>query len=322
MHIFLFGTGYSAQYFVEALRQNPAANIRSVTGTIRRPEQAEALRNIGINPVFFDAEQGLNAQLLDELSQATHIVSSVAPLTGGAVSEKVEAGFSSETASKKTSEDTDPILRLMPEGLLHYAPQARFISYLSTIGVYGDYQGAWVDENSELKPLSARSAARVTAEKEWLAQVENTDIACAVLRISGIYGPSFQGQARNALASIKQGRAHRLIKKDHVFNRIHVEDIGGTLAHLSVNNLGGIYNLADDEPAAAHEIIAHAAGLLGVTPPPAIDYETAELSPMARSFYQECKRASNAALKATGYQLRYPNYRAGLQKLYQSGEGL
>lgn len=303
MHIFLFGTGYSAQYFVEALRQNPAANIRSVTGTIRRPEQAEALRNIGINPVFFDAEQGLNAQLLDELNQATHIVSSVAPLTGSA-------------------EETDPILRLMPEGLLHYAPQARFISYLSTIGVYGDYQGAWVDENSELKPLSARSAARVTAEKEWLAQVENTDIACAILRISGIYGPSFQGQARNALASIKHGRAHRLIKKDHVFNRIHVEDIGGALAHLSVNNLSGIYNLADDEPAAAHEIIAHAADLLGITPPPAIDYETAELSPMARSFYQECKRASNAALKATGYQLRYPNYRAGLQKLYQSGEGL
>ncbi|RBO93440.1 NAD-dependent epimerase/dehydratase family protein [Pseudochrobactrum asaccharolyticum] len=303
MHIFLFGTGYSAHYFVEALRQNPAANIRSVTGTIRRPEQAEALRNIGINPVFFDAEQGLNAQLLDELSQATHIVSSVAPLTGSA-------------------EDTDPILRLMPEGLLHYAPQARFISYLSTIGVYGDYRGAWVDESSELKPLSARSAARVTAEKEWLAQVENTDIACAILRISGIYGPSFQGQARNALASIKQGRAHRLIKKDHVFNRIHVEDIGGALAHLSVNNLGGIYNLADDEPAAAHEIIAYAAGLLGVTPPPAIDYETAELSPMARSFYQECKRASNAALKATGYQLRYPNYRAGLQKLHQSGEGV
>ncbi|MBX8801603.1 NAD-dependent epimerase/dehydratase family protein [Ochrobactrum sp. MR28] len=303
MHIFLFGTGYSAQYFVEALRQNPAANIRSVTGTIRRPEQAEALRRIGINPVFFDAEQGLNAQLLDELSQATHIVSSVAPLTGSA-------------------EDTDPILRLMPEDLLHYAPQARFISYLSTIGVYGDYQGAWVDESSELKPLSGRSAARVTAEKEWLAQIENTDIACAILRIAGIYGPSFQGQARNALASIKQGHAHRLIKKDHVFNRIHVEDIGGALAHLSVNNLGGIYNLADDEPAAAHEIIAHAAGLLGVTPPPAIDYETAELSPMARSFYQECKRASNAALKATGYQLRYPDYRAGLQKLHQSGEGV
>lgn len=303
MHIFLFGAGYSAHYFVEALRQNPAANIRSVTGTIRRPEQAETLREAGINPVFFDAEQGLNAQLLDELRQATHIVSSVAPLTGSA-------------------EETDPILRLMPEGLLHYAPHARFISYLSTIGVYGDYQGAWVNENSELKPLSARSAARVTAEKEWLAQVENTDIACAILRISGIYGPSFQGQARNALASIKQGRAHRLIKKDHVFNRIHVEDIGGALAHLSINTLGGIYNLADDEPAAAHEIISYAADLLGVTPPPAINYETAELTPMARSFYQECKRASNAALKATGYTLRYPNYRTGLQKLHQNGEGI
>ncbi len=301
MHIFLFGTGYSAHYFVQALRQNPAAHIRSITGTIRRPEQADTLRNNGINPVFFDAEQGLSAQLLDELGQATHIVSSIAPLTGSA-------------------EDTDPILRLMPEGLQHYAPQARFISYLSTIGVYGDYQGAWVDETSELKPLSARSAARVTAENEWRAQAENTDIACAILRIAGIYGPVFQGQARNALASVKQGRAHRLIKKDHVFNRIHVEDIGGALAHLCINNLGGTYNLADDEPAAAHEIIRYAAELLGMTPPPAMDYETADLSPMARSFYQECKRASNAALKATGYQLRYPDYRTGLEKLLQQGE--
>lgn len=303
MHVFLFGTGYSAHYFVKALQQNPAANIHSMTGTIRRPEQAETLRKSGINPVFFDAEQGLNAQLLDELSQATHIVSSIAPLTGSA-------------------EETDPVLRLMPEGLPHYAPQARFISYLSTIGVYGDHQGAWVDETSELKPLSARSCARVTAEKEWLQQVENTDIACAILRISGIYGPSFQGQARNALASLKQGRARRLIKKDHVFNRIHVEDIGGALAHLALNNQGGIYNLADDEPAPAHEIISYAAELLGITPPPAIDYETAELSPMARSFYQECKRASNSALKAAGYSLLYPDYRSGLQKLHQNGEGV
>ena len=303
MHIFLFGSGYSAHYFIEALKQNPAAKISSITGTVRRPEQAEILRKNGITPVFFDAEQGLSAALRDELQQATHIVSSVAPLTGSA-------------------DETDPILRLMPEGLPYHAPNARFISYLSTIGVYGDYQGAWVDETSELKPLSARSAARVTAEKEWLAQVEGTDIACAILRIAGIYGPSFQGQARNALANITQGRAHRLIKKDHVFNRIHVEDIGGALAHLALNNQGGIYNLADDEPAPAHEIISYAAELLGVTPPPVIDYETAELSPMARSFYQECKRASNGALKATGYQLLYPDYRTGLKKLLQSGEGL
>lgn len=306
MNIFLFGSGYSAHYFIKALRENPAANIRSITGTIRRPEQAEALQKNGITPVFFDAEQGLSAQLRDELQQATHIVSSIAPLTD-------------------SPDDTDPVLRLMPPltppGLLHYAPNLRFVSYLSTIGVYGDYQGAWVDETSELKPTSARSIARVTAENEWLAQTENTSVACAILRIAGIYGPTFEGQARNALANIKNGRAHRLIKKDHVFNRIHVEDIGGALAHLAINNRSGIYNLADDLPAPAHEIITKAAELLGVTPPPAVDYDSAELSPMARSFYQECKRASNAALKATGYQLRYPDYHAGLNKLLEQGEG-
>lgn len=302
MNIFLFGTGYSAHYFIKALRENPAANIRSITGTVRRPEQAEYLRKNRITPVFFDAEQGLSAELRDELSQATHIISSIAPLSGSA-------------------DDSDPVLRLLPEGLLHYATDLCFAGYLSTIGVYGDYQGAWVDETSELKPISPRSIARVTAENEWLAQTADTSVACAILRIAGIYGPTFEGQARNALANIKNGRAHRLIKKDHVFNRIHVEDIGGALAHLTVRNQGGIYNLADDLPAPAHEIITKAAELLGITPPPAVDYESAELSPMARSFYQECKRASNAALKATGYQLRYPDYHAGLQQLLEQGEG-
>ncbi|WP_439271752.1 NAD(P)-dependent oxidoreductase [Pseudochrobactrum sp. HB0163] len=296
MRIFLFGAGYSAYYFVQALRRNPAARISSVAGTFRRADQAKSLRSTGINPVFFDSEQGFDAQLRDELKQATHIVSTIAPLTGMA-------------------ENADPVLRLMPEGLQHYAPHARFISYLSTLGVYGDYQGAWVHENSALKPLSRRSSARIIAENEWRAQATNTAIACAVLRVAGIYGPGFQGQARNALASLRQGRAHRLIKKDHVFNRIHVEDIGGALAHLAINQLGGTYNLADDEPAPAHEVVAYAAQLLGIAPPPAIDYEQADLSPMARSFYQECKRASNAALKATGYQLRYPDYRTGLENL-------
>ncbi|WOC16692.1 hypothetical protein MP213Fo_21840 [Pseudochrobactrum sp. MP213Fo] len=304
MHIFLFGTGYSAHYFIKALRSNPAVNIRSITsitGTTRSAAQADILRDNGITPVLFDAEQGLNAELRDELSQATHIISSIAPVSSRA-------------------DDPDPVLGLMPEGLAHYAPQAQFISYLSTIGVYGDYQGAWVDERSELKPLSSRSIARITAEQQWLAQ-SSPAIACSILRIAGIYGPSFHGQARNALASIQNGRAHRLIKKDHVFNRIHVADIGGALAHLALNNQGGIYNLADDLPAPAHEIITYAAGLLGVTPPPAIDYELAELSPMARSFYLECKRASNAALKATGYQLHYPDYHAGLDALFAQGEG-
>lgn len=302
MDIFVFGTGYSAHYFIKALRENPATNIRSITGTTRSAEQAEALRKNGITPVFFDAEQGLNAELLAGLQQATHLVTSIAPLSARA-------------------DDTDPVLRLMPEGLMHYAPDLRFVSYLSTIGVYGDYQGAWVDETSELKPVAARSIARVTAEQQWLAQTADTTIASAILRIAGIYGPSFQGQARNALATIKNGRAQRLVKKDHVFNRIHVEDIGGALAHLAMRNQQGIYNLADDQPAPAQDVVTYAANLLGVTLPPAIDYETAELSPMARSFYQECKRASNAALKATGYQLLYPNYHSGLEKLFEQGEG-
>lgn len=303
MDLFLFGSGYSAHYFIQALRNHPASEIRSVTGTYRKPEQAEFLRENNIEPVFFDAEQGLNAELRMALQKATHIVSSIAPQSDKEVC-------------------PDPVLRLMEHGLKPYAPELRFIAYLSTIGVYGDHQGAWVDETSELKPVSARSAARVTAEQAWLKQAENCDAACAILRIAGIYGPSFQGQARNALASLKQGRARSIIKKDHVFNRIHVEDIGGILTHLALDNKGGIYNLCDDEPAPAHEVTAYAAELLGIAPPPAVDYETAELSPMARSFYQECKRASNAALKTTGYQLLYPDFRTGLNELRKQGEGL
>lgn len=306
MDIFLFGSGYSSTHFIQALRAHPDAHIRSVTGTTRSAKQAAWLREQNITPVLFDAEQGFSAQLLDELHQATHIVSSIAPLTASA---------------NDSAEHWDPVLHLMPEGLKFYAPDLRFVSYLSTLSVYGDYQGAWVDENSPLRPLSAHSKARVMAEKQWLKQAETHQLACAVLRIAGIYGPVFQDQSRNALSNIKLGRTQRLIKKDHVFNRIHVEDIGGALAHLAVKDQGGIYNLADDLPAPAHDVVTEAALLLGVSLPPATDYDNAELSPMARSFYQECKRASNAALKASGYQLRFPDYRAGLRALFDQGEG-
>ncbi len=175
-------------------------------------------------------------------------------------------------------------------------PNLRWIGYLSTVGVYGDHGGAWVDETSECRPVSRRSIdARRRPNRQWLALGDETALPVAVLRLSGIYGPG-----RNAFVNLANGTARRLVKPGQVFNRIHVDDIAGALWHLASSDIGGVFNVTDDEPAPPQDVVAYAAELMGVAPPPEIPFETAELSPMARSFYGENKRVSNAAIKAVG----------------------
>ncbi len=176
-------------------------------------------------------------------------------------------------------------------------PNLRWIGYLSTIGVYGNHDGAWIDETAECKPRAGRSDNRREAEKEWEALAAKRGVPLAILRLSGIYGPG-----RNAFVNLANGTARRLIKPGQVFNRIHVDDIAGSLAHLARHETGGIFNVTDDEPAPPQDVVAYAAERMGVALPPEIPFETAELTPMARSFYGENKRVSNAKLKATGYR--------------------
>jgi len=282
---FIFGAGYSAKAFAAA-RQDA-----SIAGTTRSPEKFDALRRVGIEPLAFDGN-GLSPDLLAVLRQATHLVVSIAPDDGG-----------------------DPAHALLANSVAALAPQLRWIGYLSTVGVYGDHGGEWVDEQSECRPVSRRSVLRVEAEKQWLSLGQQAGLAVAVLRLSGIYG-----RGRNAFVNLVEGTAKRLIKPGQVFNRIHVQDIAGALWHLADRALGGVFNVTDDMPAPPQDVVTYAASLMGIEPPPEISFDSAQLSPMARSFYGENKRVSNAAIKKTGYRFLYPDYHAAFDAMWAAGD--
>jgi len=280
----IFGAGYSGRAFARANEQRAP-----VFGTTRAPEKFEALRLAGIEPLQFDG--ALLPDLRDALAKTTHLIVSVAPDDAG-----------------------DPVLNAAGDVLKASMPALEWIGYLSTVGVYGDHGGAWVDETSYCKPVSKRSVMRVAAEQEWLKLGREIGKPVAILRLSGIYGAG-----RNALANLEDGTARRLVKPGQVFNRIHCDDIAGALRLLADNNLGGIFNVTDDAPAPPQDVVAYAAGLMGVEPPPEIPFETAQLSPMARSFYGENKRVANNAIKAAGYRFRFPNYRVALERMWAEG---
>jgi nucleoside-diphosphate-sugar epimerase len=286
MHGMIFGCGYSGTAIAKAF----AGSGNRIAGTTRSPEKAALLRQEGIEAFLFDGDT-LSEPLRQEMAAATHLVHSIAPGKAG-----------------------DPLVRLFGTDIRTAMPKLRWIGYLSTVGVYGDHKGAWVDEETPLHPVSDRSVERVAAEEAWLAIGEAIDIPVAILRLAGIYGPG-----RNAFCNLDKGTARRLVKKEQVFNRIRVEDIGGAARFLSDHGLGGLYNVTDDEPGPPQDVIAEAARLMGVEPPPETPFETAELSPMARSFYGENKRVSNRRLRAAGFDFAYPNYRMSLQQLWSSG---
>jgi nucleoside-diphosphate-sugar epimerase len=289
VNLFAFGIGFSA----EALIAEGRSRFAAVAGTVRTPERIAPL-----------ARRGIPARLFDGATADPAIRGDVARAEGVLVSIPPEA-------------EGDPALGRFGE-VLAGAPHLRWVGYLSTIGVYGDHGGGVVDETTPPTPSSERSRRRLAAEEAWLAWGRESGKAVQVFRLAGIYGPG-----RNALANLASGSARRIVKPGQVFNRIHVEDVArALLAALAAPRPGAIYNIADDEPAPPQDVVAYAARLLGVEPPPEIPFEKAALGPMAASFYAENKRASNRLVKEElGLAWRYPTYREGLQALLATGEG-
>jgi nucleoside-diphosphate-sugar epimerase len=281
--LFCFGLGYGAGFFARLLQQDGWR----VLGTTRSDETCDELRREGIEAHLFEREHPL-ATIDALLSAATHVLSSVPPDVAG-----------------------DPVLDCHG-GNLAAARGLRWIGYLSTTGVYGDRAGGWVDESSALLPTGQRGRHRLAAETRWLDLHRRHQCPVHIFRLAGIYGPG-----RNALETVRSGRAQRIDKPGQVFSRIHVADIAAVLqASMSRPNPGAVYNLCDDDPAPPAEVIAFACNLLGVPPPPLAPFETAELSEMARSFYADNKRVSNRRIKTElGVTLRYPSYRDGLPAL-------
>lgn len=272
-----FGHGYSAR----ALARRLVPQGWTIYGTTRSEEKCTALRAEGVIPV-----QWPQGDLSEALDTATHVLTSAGPDAEG-----------------------DPVLRRYRAEIGEIAPRLDWAGYLSTTGVYGDHQGAWVTEDTPLIPSTRRGRMRVEAEAEWQAI---PDLPLHIFRLAGIYGPG-----RGPFEKVRQGTARRIIKKGQVFSRIHVEDIAQVLeASIHWPNPGAAYNVCDNDPAPPQDVIGYAAELLGLPLPPEVDFETADMTPMARSFYAESKRVDNTRMKEElGVNLIYPDYRTGLQAL-------
>lgn len=286
--LFVFGCGYSARVYVDRLSPEAISGV-----TTRSPEKARELATAGLRPFLFDAEAPLADGMEAALGETTHLLLSIAPGSEG-----------------------DPVLRRLAS-TIRTLPRLSWIGYLSTVGVYGDHGGAWVNEETPLRPVSRRSVERVAAEAAWTALAGECSVPLAILRLSGIYGPG-----RNTFENLRSGKARRLVKPGQVFNRIHVADIAGALALLAGRRIGGVFNVTDDEPAPPQDVVAHAAGIGGFALPPEVDFQTADLTPMARSFYGENKRVSNRRLKSLGYEFIFPTFREGLGALNPRAEAV
>ncbi len=288
MNLFIFGLGYSALHFARTHREK----YGDIFGTAREPGKCEAISALGI-PAFVFSPNACDPSIYAALDRCEAIISSIPPDALG-----------------------DPVMRVFESVLLEMRPLQRVI-YLSTVGVYGDHKGGWVDEAAELKAVNERSKRRVDAENAWMSFARKHGCELHILRLAGIYGPG-----RNAIENLRAGKARRIVKKDQVFNRIHVEDIGRAIqACLTLPISGGvhIWNIADNEPSPPQDVVSLAAELTGLLAPPEIDFDTADLTPMARSFYGENKRISNRAMReGLGIRLAYPSYREGLQALIKS----
>ena len=248
-----------------------------VLGTTRKPERAELLRAQGVTPLIVGTDD-----IGAAVHQATHLLSSAGPSAEG-----------------------DPFLPLLAPAI-EAAPNLSWIGYLSTTGVYGDRGGDWVDEDSETNPESARGQWRLAAEQDWRA------LGGHIFRLAGIYGPG-----RGPFSKVRSGQARRIIKPGQVFGRIHADDIAQIVAaSMARPNPGQIYNCSDDMPAPPQDVIGYAAQLLGLPLPPEEPFETAEMSPMARSFYAANRRVRNTRIKSElGVRLLYPDYKVGLRDL-------
>jgi nucleoside-diphosphate-sugar epimerase len=275
-----FGLGYCALHYIRHF----GARFEAIAGTTREKRCGGAIQAFSFAPQ--------DAALRATIAAADHVLVSIPP-----------------------DETGDPVLREFATPLREHRPKT---VYLSSLGVYGDYAGGWVDEGSPCRPATRRSRQRLHAEQEWTRFAAKTGAPVAILRLAGIYGPG-----RNALETVKRGDARRIVKPGQVFNRTHVFDIAQAIEAAFLRNAAGIFNVADDEPSPPGDPLAFAAQLLDLPAPPEVAFDTVKetMTPMALSFYAERRRATNTRMKSIlGVTLRYPTYREGLTALHASGD--
>ncbi|WCL54543.1 SDR family oxidoreductase [Gimibacter soli] len=285
IRLLVIGPGFTGGAILKAAR----AAGHQVVASWRNPVVRDSLEKAGIETLDLSGDGPLAP---DTLEGVTHLLVSVPPGPAG-----------------------DPVLqRLQPA--LAKAGGLEWIGYLSSTNVYGDHGGDWVSEDTPTAPSLERGKRRVVAEAAWQAAGAAIGARVDIFRLAGIYGPG-----RNAIRSLIDGKARRIVKEGQVFSRIHVADIAAAvlLAMQLEGRPGMVFNLADDDPMPPADVIGLAAEALGVTPPPLEAFETAEMSEMARSFYLESKRVRNDRVKEVlGFAFRYPSIRDALPDLIRS----
>lgn len=285
-HLAALGLGFTARALARRLH---AVGWR-IVGSTRTEAGVLAIRQQGYDVLLLnsDTEPGT---LERAICSVTHILISASP-----------------------DEDGDPIIARV-KAVRERLPNLEWIGYLSTIGVYGAHDGAWIDEDTPPSPTSERGKRRLFAERAWLDFGERHAIAVQVFRLPGIYGPG-----RSVFDRLRAGTSRRIIKPGQVFNRMHVDDIAGALeaAINAASHDHTIYNLTDGHPAPPQDVIVFAAELMGIAPPPEVAFDDAEMSPMARSFYGDNKRVSNKRMiNELGYEPVYPTYQQGLSAIWE-----
>jgi nucleoside-diphosphate-sugar epimerase len=281
-NLLIFGYGFSAKVFAAQMR----AKGWTIAATTRDTAKADTMRAEGITPLIWPGQDVTAA-----LSAASHVLISAGPGVAG-----------------------DPVLNALRDQF-GGARHLEWLGYLSTTGVYGDTGGGWVDENTPRNPATTRGQLRVAAEDAWLSLFTESAIPVQIFRLAGIYGPG-----RGPFAKLRNGTARRIIKEGQVFSRIHVDDIAQVLAaSIDHPNPGQAYNVCDDFPAPPQDIIADAAALLGMGPPPEESFDSAQMGDMAKSFYAESKRVSNTRIKSElGVKLIHPDHHSGLRAILQA----
>jgi hypothetical protein len=284
--ISILGFGYTARYVAEKLSNMNFA----IAGTSRNLSVRNYYQNKGYNVVDFN-----DIQINQILHHSTHLLILIPPVPSLG----------------------DPVLSQQSSLLEKYCRQLEWVGYISSTGIYGDHDGAWVDEVSRPKNIGIRAALRLDAEIAWLNIAKKLQLPIHIFRLAAIYGPN-----RNVLSDIIKGKTQSVYKEGHFFSRIHVQDIAKIiLASIQKPNIGSIYNVADDSPAPSHEVDRYAVSLLKRDILPLVPFEKAVLSDPAKEFYSHNRRVSNAKIKQEfKLQLDYPSYREGLKQLFEDGE--
>jgi nucleoside-diphosphate-sugar epimerase len=289
------GLGYCARHYVTEFGQR----FDRIVGTTRSADEMTALtaRRFGVRAV--------EMQLFDGNTASPEVRAAI-------------AGAEALLISAAPADGVDPVLAVLEDDILR-ASALRTIVFLSTLGVYADTNGAWIDESAEVIPdLARRGSARRKAEMAWQALGARRELPVAIMRLGGIYGPG-----QNAMIRLQRGAAHRVAKPGHVSNRVHVFDVAQAIDAAFERRIDGIINVVDDEPTSPSEHIAFAAGLMGIEPPAEIPFAQAHkvMTPFALTFYEGCIRARNDKLKrALGVTLRYPTFREGLRALHDASD--